>query len=176
MAQWMPRRSEEHHMSTKKITLSALMVALAMILSYLEAMIPFSFGIPGIKLGLANLVVLTALYLFGPAQALLISVVRIFLISITFGSMAALVYSLAGGILSFVVMLILSRIKGFSVIGVSVAGGVSHNIGQLIAAALVVENLNLLFYFPVLLAAGVITGLLIGIAVKAILPALQKAQ
>ncbi len=163
-------------MSTKKITLSALMVALAMILSYLEAMIPFSFGIPGIKLGLANLVVLTALYLFGPAQALLISVVRIFLISITFGSMAALVYSLAGGILSFVVMLILSRIKGFSVIGVSVAGGVSHNIGQLIAAALVVENLNLLFYFPVLLAAGVITGLLIGIAVKAILPALQKAQ
>ena len=163
-------------MSTKKITLSALMVALAMILSYLEAMIPFSFGIPGIKLGLANLVVLTALYLFGPAQALLISVVRIFLISITFGSMAALVYSLGGGILSFVVMLILSRIKGFSVIGVSVAGGVSHNIGQLIAAALVVENLNLLFYFPVLLAAGVITGLLIGIAVKAILPALQKAQ
>ena len=163
-------------MSTKKITLSALMVALAMILSYLEAMIPFSFGIPGIKLGLANLVVLTALYLFGPAQALLISVVRIFLISISFGSMAALVYSLAGGILSFVVMLILSRIKGFSVIGVSVAGGVSHNIGQLIAAALVVENLNLLFYFPVLLAAGVITGLLIGIAVKAILPALQKAQ
>ena len=163
-------------MSTKKITLSALMVALAMILSYLEAMIPFSFGIPGIKLGLANLVVLTALYLFGPAQALLISVVRIFLISITFGSMAALVYSLAGGILSFVVMLILSRIKGFSVIGVSVAGGVSHNIGQLIAAALVVANLNLLFYFPVLLAAGVITGLLIGIAVKAILPALQKAQ
>ena len=163
-------------MSKKKITLSALMVALAMILSYLEAMIPFSFGIPGIKLGLANLVVLTALYLFGPAQALLISVVRIFLISITFGSMAALVYSLAGGILSFVVMLILSRIKGFSVIGVSVAGGVSHNIGQLIAAALVVENLNLLFYFPVLLAAGVITGLLIGIAVKAILPALQKAQ
>ena len=102
--------------------------------------------------------------------------VRIFLISITFGSMAALVYSLAGGILSFVVMLILSRIKGFSVIAVSVAGGVSHNIGQLIAAALVVENLNLLFYFPVLLAAGVITGLLIGIAVKAILPALQKAQ
>ena len=81
------------------------MVALAMILSYIEALIPFSFGIPGIKLGLANLVVLAALYLFGPVQALLISVVRIFLISITFGSMAALLYSLAGGLLSFAVML-----------------------------------------------------------------------
>ncbi len=163
-------------MSTKKITLSALMVALAMILSYIEALIPFSFGIPGIKLGLANLVVLAALYLFGPVQALLISVVRIFLISITFGSMAALLYSLAGGLLSFAVMLILSKIKGFSVIGVSVAGGVSHNLGQLIVAALVVENMNLFFYFPVLILAGVITGLLIGIAVKAVLPAIQKSM
>lgn len=163
-------------MSTKKITLSALMVALAMILSYIEALIPFSFGIPGIKLGLANLVVLAALYLFGPVQALLISVVRIFLISITFGSMAALLYSLAGGLLSFLVMLILSKIKGFSVIGVSVAGGVSHNLGQLIVAALVVENMNLFFYFPVLILAGVITGLLIGIAVNAVLPAIKKAQ
>ena len=163
-------------MSTKKITLSALMVALAMILSYIEALIPFSFGIPGIKLGLANLVVLAALYLFGPVQALLISVVRIFLISITFGSMAALLYSLAGGLLSFAVMLILSKVKGFSVIGVSVAGGVSHNLGQLIVAALVVENMNLFFYFPVLILAGVITGLLIGIAVKAVLPAIQKSM
>ncbi len=163
-------------MSTKKITLSALMVALAMILSYIEALIPFSFGIPGIKLGLANLVVLAALYLFGPVQALLISVVRIFLISITFGSMAALLYSLAGGLLSFFVMLILSKIKGFSVIGISVAGGVSHNLGQLIVAALVVENMNLFFYFPVLILAGVITGLLIGIAVKAVLPAIQKSM
>lgn len=163
-------------MSTKKITLGALMVALAMILSYVEALIPFSFGIPGIKLGLANLVVLAALYLFGPVQALLISVVRIFLISITFGSMAALLYSLAGGLLSFLVMLLLSKIKGFSVIGVSVAGGVSHNLGQLIVAALVVENMNLFFYFPVLILAGVITGLLIGIAVSAVLPAIKKAQ
>ena len=109
-------------------------------------------------------------------QALLISVVRIFLISITFGSMAALLYSLAGGLLSFAVMLILSKIKGFSVIGVSVAGGVSHNLGQLIVAALVVENMNLFFYFPVLILAGVITGLLIGIAVKAVLPAIQKSM
>lgn len=163
-------------MSTKKITLSALMVALAMILSYIEALIPFSFGIPGIKLGLANLVVLAALYLFGPAQALLISVVRIFLISITFGSMAAMLYSLAGGLLSFAVMLLLSKIKGFSLVGVSVAGGVAHNLGQLIVAALVVENVSLFFYFPVLILAGVVTGFLIGIAVKAILPAIKKTQ
>lgn len=163
-------------MSTKKLARSALMVALAMILSYLEALIPFNFGIPGIKLGLANLVVLTALYLFGPAQAILISIVRILLVSITFGSLAALAYSLAGGLLSFCLMLLLSRIKGFSVMGVSVAGGVSHNLGQLIVAALVVENMNLFFYFPVLIIAGVITGLVIGIVANAILPALQKSR
>lgn len=163
-------------MSTKKLALSALMVALAMVFSYIEVLIPFHFGIPGIKLGLANLVVLTALYLFGPAQAILISIVRILLVSITFGSLAAFAYSLAGGLLSFCVMLLLSRIKGFSVMGVSVAGGVSHNLGQLIVAALVVENINLFFYLPVLIIAGVITGLLIGIAANAILPALRKVS
>jgi len=161
---------------TKKITMSALMVALAMILSYIEVLIPFSFGIPGIKLGLANLVVVTALYLFGARQAFTISIVRIVLVAFTFGSLAALFYSLAGGMLSFLVMMLLRKVKGFSIMGVSVAGGVSHNIGQLIAAMLVVENLNLVLYAPVLLIAGVITGLLIGIAAKLILPSVKKAM
>ena len=87
---------------TKKLTISALLVALAMIFSYVEVLIPFNFGIPGIKLGLANLVVVVALYLLDARQALIISVVRILLVSFTFGNMAALLYSIAGGLLSFV--------------------------------------------------------------------------
>ena len=114
---------------TKKLTISALLVALAMILSYVEVLIPFNFGIPGIKLGLANLVVVVALYLLNARQALMISVVRILLVSFTFGNMAALLYSITGGLLSFAVMVLCRRIKGLSTMSVSVAGGISHNIG-----------------------------------------------
>ncbi len=160
---------------TKKLTISALLVALAMIFSYIEVLIPFNFGIPGIKLGLANLVVVVALYLLGTKQAFMISMVRIILVAFTFGSLAALLYSVAGGVLSFVVMASGRRIKGLSVMGVSVAGGVSHNIGQLIVAVLVVENMNLLFYVPVLMIAGIITGLLIGLVAGMVLPAVRKA-
>lgn len=99
---------------TKKLTISALLVALAMILSYVEVLIPFNFGIPGIKLGLANLVVVVALYLLNARQALMISVVRILLVSFTFGNMAALLYSITGGLLSFAVMVLCRRIKGLS--------------------------------------------------------------
>lgn len=160
---------------TKKLTVSALLVALAMIFSYIEVLIPFNFGIPGIKLGLANLVVVVALYLLGTKQAFMISMVRIILVAFTFGSLAALLYSIAGGILSFAVMALCRKIKGLSVMGVSVAGGVSHNIGQIIVAVFVVENMNLLFYVPVLMIAGIVTGLLIGLVAGMVLPAVKKA-
>ena len=159
----------------KRITTAGLLIALAMILSYLELLIPFNFGIPGVKLGLANLVVVSALYLFGARQAFAISIVRILLVSVTFGNMAALLYSIAGGLLSYLVMLLISRIKGFSIIGTSVAGGVSHNIGQLVVAILVIENLNMALYIPVLVIAGTLTGLLIGIAAKFVVPAVKAA-
>ena len=159
---------------TKKLTISALLVALAMILSYVEVLIPFNFGIPGIKLGLANLVVVVALYLLNARQALMISVVRILLVSFTFGNMAALLYSITGGLLSFAVM-VLRRIKGLSTMSVSVAGGISHNIGQILVAVFVVKNLNLLFYLPVLMIAGIITGLLIGLVAGLIIPSVRKA-
>lgn len=160
---------------TRKLTLSALLVALAMIFSYVEVLIPFNFGIPGVKLGLANLVVLVALYLLDTKQAFMISVVRIILVSFTFGSIAAMLYSLAGGLLSFVIMALLRKIKGFSIMGVSVAGGVGHNIGQILVAMAVVENMNLIFYLPVLMIAGVVTGLLIGFVSGLIIPAVRKA-
>ncbi|MBE5877423.1 MAG: Gx transporter family protein [Lachnospiraceae bacterium] len=148
---------------TKKIAYSAMLVALAMIFSYVEILIPISFGVPGIKLGLANLVVVVGLWLMPAPQVFLILVTRIILVAFMFGSMSSLLYSLAGGILSFGVMLLLKKCKGFSVIGISMAGGVSHNIGQLVIAALVVENLSVFYYFPVLMIAGLVTGMLIGV-------------
>lgn len=160
---------------TKKLTISALLVALAMILSYVEVLIPFNFGIPGIKLGLANLVVVVALYLLDTRQALMISVVRILLVAFTFGNMASLLYSIAGGLLSFIVMVLVKNIKGLSTMGVSVAGGISHNIGQIIVAVFVVKNMNLFFYLPVLMIAGIITGFLIGLVAGLIIPSVRKA-
>ncbi len=161
---------------TKRLTTSALLVALAMIFSYIEVLIPFNFGIPGIKLGLANLVVVTALYVLDVRQAFTISIVRILLVAFTFGSLAALLYSIAGGLLSFGVMALGHKIKSLSVVGVSVAGGVSHNIGQILVAAWVVENMNLFFYLPVLMLAGIVTGLLIGIVAGVLIPTVKKAS
>ena len=146
----------------KRVAYSAMLVALAMIFSYVEALIPFSFGIPGIKLGLANLVVVIGLFFLKPLQVFGILIARIVLVAFLFGNMSSLLYSLAGGILSFCVMLVLKKCKGFSIIGISMAGGVSHNVGQLVVAACVVENVHVFYYMPVLLVVGLITGMLIG--------------
>lgn len=153
----------------------AMMIALAMIFSYVETMIPINFGIPGVKLGLANLVIVAAIYLFGGKQAFLISIVRIFLSGFMFGNLASIMYSLAGGLLSLAVMLLLKKTDKLSILAVSVMGGICHNIGQLIVAMLVVENLKLIFYIPVLLISGFLTGLLIGIVCRVILPAVKRA-
>ena len=153
----------------------AMMIALAMIFSYVETMIPINFGIPGVKLGLANLVIVAAIYLFGGKQAFLISIVRIFLSGFMFGNLASIMYSLSGGLLSLAVMLLLKKTDKLSILAVSVMGGICHNIGQLIVAMLVVENLKLIFYVPVLLISGFLTGLLIGIVCRVILPAVKRA-
>lgn len=140
-----------------------LFLALALICSYVESLIPFYFGIPGIKLGLTNLVVVWMFYCIGAKEAFLISVLRILLAGFLFGNPFSILYSLGGGILSFLVMLLLKHSGKFKVISVSVSGGIFHNIGQLLVAVFVVENLNLFYYAPVLLLAGFITGFLIGI-------------
>lgn len=158
----------------KKVSICAVLVALALVFSYVEAMIPFNFGIPGIKLGIANLVIVIGLYLLKPHEVLIISVVRILLAGFMFGSGMSIIYSLAGGLLSFAVMLLLSKLKGFSILGVSIAGGVSHNMGQLLIAAVVVQNIKLGYYAPALLIAGVITGAVIGIVSGRILAAIRS--
>ena len=143
--------------------------ALALILSYVELLIPINFGIPGAKLGLANLVIVVVLYRNGWKEAFLLSVVRIVLAGFMFTNLFSILYSLAGGILSLGVMSLLKWKNIFSVTGVSIAGGVSHNVGQLLVAMAVVETYQVGWYLPALLIAGVLTGLLIGILSAGIL-------
>lgn len=150
-----------------------MMVALAFTFSYLESLIPFNFGIPGVKLGLANLVVVVALYIMKPGEAFSIAVIRILLAALTFGNVYSLAYSLCGGILSFIVMYFMRKTK-LSVIGVSMLGGICHNIGQIIVAAVVMETARIAYYLPVLLVAGLITGLLLGIVSKLIIDRFNK--
>lgn len=146
-----------------------MMTAIAMIFSYVEFLIPFNFGFPGIKLGLANLIVLIAIYRLGAGYAFAIDMARIFLSGLLFGGVAAMLYSFAGGLLSFAVMLLLQKSGLFSPVGVSMAGGVSHNIGQITVAALVTETGKIFLYMPVLLASGLVTGILLGVAATYIL-------
>lgn len=146
-----------------KVAYWGVFTALALIFSFVESLVPIHFGIPGVKLGLANLIVITVLYQTGWRDALLISVVRIVLAGFLFGNMFSIIYSLAGGVLSLLVMTLLKKYCGFSMIGVSVAGGVSHNIGQLLLAMAVVETVSIGYYLPVLLIAGVMTGFVIGL-------------
>ncbi len=152
----------------KKSADLGLFLALALICSYIETLIPISFGIPGIKLGLTNIVVILALYKLGAKSALAISVLRILLAGFMFGNMFSILYSLAGGLLSFFFMVLLKKTGKYKMISISAVGGMTHNLGQIIVAAIVVENMNLFYYYPILLIAGVITGVLIGIAAQEI--------
>lgn len=160
---------------THKLATSAVLASLGLIFSYIEAIIPFSFGIPGVKLGIANLVVLIALYTLGTSYALSINVIRILVAGLLFNGLFGALYSLAGALLSFVVMLMLKRTKLFSIVGVSMAGGVVHNLGQLLIAALIISNLKIFFYFPILLFSGMITGILIGIVSHLVLRRLRQS-
>lgn len=161
--------SMKHKSIGRTCALLGMLLALALLCSYVEALIPFNFGVPGIKLGLTNIVVILTMYLVGLKEALLVSVARIILAGFLFGNPFTIVYSLAGGILSFLVMVFLKNALKLNVISVSAAGGVFHNLGQLIVAALVVENMNLLYYMSILFFAGLLTGVLIGIVSREIL-------
>lgn len=148
---------------TKKIATFSILVALAFILSYIEVTIPNPVPIPGVKLGLANLVVITAFYTLGNREALIISVIRIILVGFTFGNMSMMIYSIAGGLLSWSIMFVCKKFKIFSIVGVSVIGGIAHNIGQIAVAIIMVENMNIIYMLPFLLISGVAAGAIIGI-------------
>ncbi len=162
--------------SAHKVAYAAILAALAMIFSYIEAIIPFSIGIPGVKLGIANLVVVVALYKLNFKYAFLINLIRIFAVGFLFTGAFGILYSLAGGLLSLFVMVIVKNAKIFSVVGVSLAGGVAHNLGQLITATLIVSNIKLFVYFPVLIFSGMASGIVIGIVAGLILTKLEHAK
>ena len=151
-----------------------LLTALGLIIGYIEFLIPIPLGIPGVKPGFANIVIVWALYSLGPWEALMINGMRIFLSGFLFGNFSMILYSLAGAAVSFLCMCLAKKSGLFSMTGVSMIGGVMHNMGQLLVAMAVLETVSLVYYGPVLLAAGVLTGLLIGIVtgeVKKRLPA-----
>ncbi|MCI8360909.1 MAG: Gx transporter family protein [Clostridiales bacterium] len=154
----------------KRLAYYANLLALALALSWLELLIPFSFGIPGVKLGLTNIAVVFVLYRNGLKPALLLQLARILLVSLLFGHVMGLIYSLAGGLLSLLMMALLKRLSPFSQLGVSLAGGVTHNVGQWCAALLVMPFSALLYYLPFLLIAGALTGLLVGFLARLLIP------
>ena len=150
-------------MKTKNVALTGLLIALALVLSYLESLVPLSFAIPGIKLGLPNLVVVFALYRLKPPIAAAISLLRVALVALLFGSALSLAYSAAGAVLSLAVMLLLRKTGRFGCTGVSVAGAVAHNLGQILTAAALLETASLAWYFPVLCLSGTVAGVVIGL-------------
>ena len=150
-------------MKTKKLTVMALTTALAMILSFVESQIPAFVAVPGVKRGLANIAVVFALYKLGWKEAAAISLVRVVLVSMFFGSIASLFYSLAGAVLSLIGMSLLKRSGKFTEIVVSVAGGILHNIGQIAMASIILETDALRYYLPFLLISGTVAGVVIGV-------------
>lgn len=159
-----------------KVAVFGVFTSLALILSYVELLIPINFGIPGMKLGLANLLVVILLYKGCPRDALLLSVIRILLSGLIFGNMFSIFYSLGGGLLSLAVMVFLKKTGQFTVAGISIAGGASHNVGQLLVAMFVVQTYQVGYYLPVLLIAGVITGAVIGILSAEVLKRTQSIR
>ncbi len=158
----------------KKTALLGMLTSLALIASYIETLIPIPIPIPGIKLGLPNLIILLTLKLYGAKEGFLVNILRILLSGFLFGSFSTILYSLAGGLLSYAVMAVLLKLNFFSLTGVSIAGGICHNLGQLALAILVLNSVSLLSYMPVLLISGLITGLLIGIGAEQVLNHIPK--
>ena len=148
-------------MVSKKISLMALFTAFAVILSYIETFIP-TVGIPGAKLGLANFAVIMVMYAVGNKEAFFINVIRIIIIGLFFGNMFSICFSIAGALVSFIGMVLLKSTKRISMITVAIIG-VLHNVGQIIIASVILKNVGIFTYVPILMIAGIITGTVIGI-------------
>ena len=161
---------------TYRLTLTAMLTVIALMFSYVEAMIPVTLGIPGFKLGFANIMIIIALYALDVRYAFAVNLARILMSALLFGNPFSMMYSLAGGMISLTVMWALKKTDLFSVIGVSMAGGVFHNLGQLLVASLVVSNLRMFIYFPVLVFTGIATGIGTGIIAYAVLRKVPKSR
>lgn len=150
--------------NTRRLSLLALCVATAMILSFIESRLPTFVPIPGVKLGLANVAVIFTVYKLGYASGAAVSLVRVFLSALLFGSPVSFIYSLAGAVLSFTVMLILKEALKMHTVGVSIAGGVAHNVGQIAAASVIMGTNAVVYYLPYLIISGTLAGIAVGLA------------
>ena len=159
---------------TKRLALGAMLVAFAMILSYIESLVPPLVAIPGVKLGLANIATVFVLYCLGERYAVAVSLLRVVLSSLLFGSAVSLIYSLTGAVLSLVFMILLRRIGIFTPVGVSAAGGVAHNAGQIIAACIVLRTSAIIYYLAPLVISGTLAGIVIGTVAGILASRLKK--
>ena len=160
-------------MNNKKIAKIAIFSALATIFGYIESLFPLPIPVYGAKVGISNIVILTSLYLLTTPISFGIMLIKTFVSSLLFSGLSAFLYSVSGGFLSVITMSILKKTKKFSVIGISIAGGVTHNIGQLIVAAVFLKNINIFYYLPILIIIGIIAGAVIGIISDIIIKRLQ---
>lgn len=162
---------------TKKIALLGIMTAVALILAYLEAILPPLWSaVPGVKMGLPNLVIIFVLYRFGFKEAAAVSAIRLFTVSLLFGNVMTLAYSAAGAVLSLILMVLLKKIDNFSTVGVSVAGAVSHNLGQILVAVFLFDTVQLGYYMIILAITGSIAGVFIGIGANLLIKRTQSIK
>lgn len=159
---------------TRATAMTGVLIALAFVLAYVEFLIPISLGVPGVKLGLANLAGIIALYLLGTRRAAEISLIRVILTGITFGNMSMMIYSMAGAACSLAAMSLCKSREIFGLTGVSIVGGIVHNAAQLAVAMLVLETGSLFYYFPVLLLAGSAAGTVIGLTAGAVIRRISR--
>lgn len=157
-----------------KVAQLGLLLGVALILSYVESLFPFAFGVPGMKLGLPNLAIVLTLYLFGWKDALIVNIARILVSGFLFGSLFGILFSLSGALISFLFMVIAKKTTLFSIKGTSVCGGVMHNVGQMFVAVFIVSTSGILYYLPVLMIAGAVTGFVNGVIAEAVLPHIAR--
>lgn len=160
----------------KKTVIIAIFAAVAVVLSIVESMIPVPYLVPGAKLGLANIMVLTCLYFLNGKDTFMLIVLKTILTAFIFGTFSSFMFSFFGAIASFIVMLVMMRLgrNAFSLLGVSIAGGIAHNLGQLTAAMIVLKSAIIYTYLPMLLVTGIVTGIFVGIAVKYLISSLSN--
>lgn len=156
-------QSQGNRFAGSDIVLYGMFISGTLVVSYLESFIPIPFPVPGIKIGLANIVILWVLYAMNIKAAIIISLLRVILSGFLFGNLYTMLFSFVGAVLSLAVMILLKKVNKFSIIGASIAGAVCHNTGQIIVAIIVLENSKLGYYLPALIISGVIFGIVIGI-------------
>lgn len=160
---------------TKKIAVLGVLTAVALVLSYLEAILPPIYAaVPGVKVGLPNVVVILILYRFGAKEAAMVSFMRVFIVALLFGNAMTLAYSIAGAVLSLILMMIFKKLDWFSAVGVSIIGGIAHNVGQIIVAILLLNSTLIAYYMIILTITGTLAGVAVGLAGSLLIKRLEK--